>query len=398
MKVAIVGTEGAPIPPIRGGAVQLGIWEVAPLLAEHVDEMYVISPSDPELPTDEMVRGVRHIRVGCVRRRQLIGAGREDKQSAYARSVAAVLDGLKPDIVHVRNRTEVVRTARDVLGSGVRIILHVHNPLKRYGTRRWGVLTIPPRCDAFVACSRFLLNAELPKFGLRPDMGQVIYNGVNTERFRSVSGDTEERRRLKECWGLGQEDPVVLFAGRIDRAKGVHHLARAMKAVLAKIPNAALIVAGEAPTSAMVPYEHETRNLLETLCGRSRMADFVPTERMPDLYAIADVFAGPSVWNEPFGLVFLEAQACGLPVVATRRGGIPEVVEDGVTGILVDDPSDIESLAAPIIRFLEDSGLREQFGRRGRERAEQFTWTRTAEKTMKLYHRLLDNASVGASH
>ena len=107
------------------------------------------------------------------------------------------------------------------------------------------------------------------------------------------------------------------------------------------------------------------------------------------LYQGADLLAFPSVWHEPFGIPIVEAMACGLPVVATRGGGVPEIIEDGETGILVER-GDAAALAQGIIRLLGDDALRARMGRAGRRRAvERFSWETVAENLLACYERVL---------
>ena len=395
MKVAIIGTETAPIPPLRGGAVQIGIWEIAPLLAAQLDELYVLSPFDPELPPRETVAGAHHLRLRFSSHLGWQELWRKNRPLSYARAVAAQLQTLQPDIVHIRNRPQTVPIVRAALGERTKIVLHLHNPMRAHDLplARPGAPALD--CDALAACSRFLLESQLPRAGLPAEQGWVIYNGVNSARFRPVWETPAVRRRLRAEHGLAEDDKVVLFAGRLHPSKGIHHLLEAMEIVCRSVKEAKLVIAGAAAfgrgrTEQTTQFTRRLTARIAALSGKAIMLGFVPPAQMPELFGLADLFAGPSVWEEPFGLVFLEAQAAGLPVVATRRGGIPEVVEDGVTGLLVDDPSRPEILAQPIVRLLQDAARREQMGREGRARAERFTWRETAAQTLQLYRRLME--------
>jgi glycosyltransferase involved in cell wall biosynthesis len=115
----------------------------------------------------------------------------------------------------------------------------------------------------------------------------------------------------------------------------------------------------------------------------------LPYRELVNYYRDSDVFVFPSVWNEPFGMPVIEAMACGIPVVATKSGGIPELIEDGRSGLLVDR-DDSDALADAILRLLNDNNLRESIGKVGRERViEKFTWDRVANDLLKQYQRIL---------
>jgi glycosyltransferase involved in cell wall biosynthesis len=118
--------------------------------------------------------------------------------------------------------------------------------------------------------------------------------------------------------------------------------------------------------------------------SRAHFEDWIEHESLPPLFAGADVFVWPAVWDEPFGMPIVEAMAVGLPVLASRTGGIPEIVDDERTGILVDS-ADCKALADGMSRLLSDPNLRASMGRLGRERAALFAWDRIAERVAGLY-------------
>jgi spore coat protein SA len=116
------------------------------------------------------------------------------------------------------------------------------------------------------------------------------------------------------------------------------------------------------------------------------LTGFIPPDQMPRAYLLGDVFVGPSQIEEGLGLVFLEAAAAGLPLIATRMGGIPEVVRDGFNGLLLRQPDDDAELAEKIIRLLGDLPLRQRLGQQGREMVEaNFTWEKIARTLEEFY-------------
>jgi glycosyltransferase involved in cell wall biosynthesis len=122
--------------------------------------------------------------------------------------------------------------------------------------------------------------------------------------------------------------------------------------------------------------------------NRVTVRGFVPHAEAPERFREADVLVFPSIWAEPFGMPTAEAMAAGLPVVTTRRGGLPEVIEDEVTGLLVD-AADVDGLTRAIARLLDDPSLRRRFGEAGRARAvERFGWDRITNQTLELYRSL----------
>lgn len=232
------------------------------------------------------------------------------------------------------------------------------------------------RADAVVAVSHFTRNALIRIMGVDEKKITLIHNGVNTERF--VPGDRNPV--LIERHGL-QGRQIILTVGRIVPRKGLDAVIRALPQVLEQAPDAHYLVVGDGH------YRAALETLVERLGLRDRVtfAGKVAEEELADYYRIADVFAMPNREmpdgdTEGFGLVFLEANACGVPVIGGRAGGAVEAVQDGENGILVDGWS-LEDIAEALTRLLTDEALHDRIARRGleiaraassRAKAEQF--------------------------
>ncbi len=196
----------------------------------------------------------------------------------------------------------------------------------------------------------------------------MVYNGVDPEVFRPKWERADEARAAREHYGLTDE-PVVLYAGKIRESKGVGVLLAAMLRVWEKVPRAALVLVGgtefgRGRTQRQTPFFRQFREQVAQAPGRVVLTGFVPHENMATTYLLGDVCAAPSQKPEGMPMVLLEASACGLPLIATRLGGIPEVVQDGVNGLLVDRPPDADELAGKIITVLIDNDVRQRLGQR----------------------------------
>jgi D-inositol-3-phosphate glycosyltransferase len=213
---------------------------------------------------------------------------------------------------------------------------------------------------------------------------EVVPPGVDHERFHPVS--PERRRAERRALGV-DGGPVLLFAGRIQPLKGVDLAVRAL-AELGR-PDATLLVVG-GPSGPDGPTELEKLHVLVDELGLQNQVRFVPPQDHGALacyYRAADVALVPS-HSESFGLVALEAAACGTPVVAAAVGGLVSLVDDGVTGHLIDsrDPADY---AAPIARLLDDPRAAAATGARAESASRRYAWSMTAARLRRLYGDLL---------
>ncbi|MFG3061699.1 MULTISPECIES: glycogen synthase [unclassified Streptomyces] len=255
-----------------------------------------------------------------------------------------------------------------------------------YALSSWAERTAVEAADAVIAVSGAMRDDIL---GCYPDLDparvHVVHNGIDTSLYRPDPG-TDVLARL----GLDPGRPYVLFVGRITRQKGVPHLLRAVRHI---DPDTQVVLCAGAPDTPEI--DREFRDLFEEL-SRSRegvhwIPKMLPRPDVIQLLTHATVFVCPSVY-EPLGIVNLEAMACGTAVVASRTGGIPEVVDDGRTGLLVDVDDDFEEhLARALDSVLADPVAAERLGEAGRERAvKQFGWDTVARRTVRLYEGLLE--------
>ncbi|MFI5428961.1 glycosyltransferase [Aeromicrobium sp. UC242_57] len=227
-------------------------------------------------------------------------------------------------------------------------------------------------------------------YDAEPERVAVVHPGVDVEVFRP--GRQSEARELL---GIAPDAALLMFAGRIQPLKAPDVVLRAAAVMLERDPalreRLVVAVVGGASGSGL---EHPSMltDLMSEL-GIDDVVRFVPTvsqRQLADWYAAASVVCVPS-YNESFGLVAIEAQACGTPVVAARVGGLTTAVSDGVSGVLVDghDPADF---AAAIHPLLTDPGLREAMSHKAVRHAEGFGWDVTADRTLAVY------AEAVASH
>jgi glycosyltransferase involved in cell wall biosynthesis len=244
------------------------------------------------------------------------------------------------------------------------------------------------RADAVICCSVFIRDQFLHHVPYPAARVFAIPPGVDMDHYHP--GD---RQASRAALGIPVDETVVLFAGAVHEDKGLIHLVRAMK-LLSDTAKLRLLVAGSsslwghvgsrdgAGGAEVSAYEQkvaeEAKGVTATFLGK------VPYAKMPVVHRAADIFVCPSVWDDPFPLVSLEAMATALPVIGTRKGGIPEAIVEGVNGLLVP-PADAEALASALRTLVDSPLLRQEMGQAGLRRVQGFGWQAITAQVQEVY-------------
>lgn len=271
------------------------------------------------------------------------------------------------------------------------IVATVHHPLpidrktdlaylERVQDRLWRIMFYPflmqhvvtKRMDRVITVSASAAEETKNVFKVPTQKLRVIYNGIDTTIFRKVDGEDKQHGHL------------IMVGNSQDRKKGLVYLLEALRLLQRKNDVKLTIVDRGLPDNEYAPQLVNRYNL----DGRVNFTGKVGLEELVEHYSRAEVAVVPSLY-EGFGLPAAEAMACGLPVIATTAGALPEVVEDGKSGILVP-PQDSHALAKAIEQLLNDEQLRRVMGEEGRKRVQtHFTWEQAAKKTLEVYQEVL---------
>ena len=208
---------------------------------------------------------------------------------------------------------------------------------------------------------------------------EVIPNTVVLDRFDNAVG-------LRSELGIAESNVVVSFVGQILENKGIGSFLRMARSLDGD--GLRFLVAGECRDPALVPGAYDQDRLQREIGGDERIRYLGYRRDVENVFRTTDILVVPSCWGEPFGLINIEAGAAGIPVVATRDGGIPEIIRDGDNGLLVD-VGDEPALAAAVRRLADSPDLRRRMGRRAREIVEKRYTTAPVRQLEQLYLRLL---------
>ena len=377
LSVALLAPGLAGLPPQPATSVEIYLYDLWKRLQHRVDTRLYGRQT-----VLESVSGVE-------RRRRIQGALGVSYVGRALDDVARATQGTDRLIVQVDNRPIFVLAARRRLAS-VPVVLGLHSMTFLQQSRISG----RDASDAMRVASAVVVNSEYvaerlrQRFALGRDQLAVIHPGVDIARFHPCDTPTDRlaRAALRRRMGVGRR-LVILFVGRIVPRKGLHVLLAAARELRQRGLSVTVWVVGARPAR-------------DTGYGRvlGRAADgvsvhwlgYVPHERLPRIYRAADVFACPSQLPEAFGLVNLEAQACGLPVVASGEWGIPESVGGPAAGRLVRRYRDPAAFTLVLGELLRDGAQRQSVGRAGRTRvARDCSWERTADRYVRLYRSIV---------
>ncbi|MDO5727769.1 MAG: glycogen synthase [Bowdeniella nasicola] len=266
-----------------------------------------------------------------------------------------------------------------------------------YRISSWVEKTAYEHADAVIAVSGGMREDILRCYPrIDPERVHVVHNGIDLDTWREPT-DLDHRAQVLSQWGIDDNRPTVVFVGRITRQKGLPYLLRAIKQLPRDIQ--VVLCAGAADTPEIL---EEVSTLVKELQTERDavhwIAEMLPREDLIAILSAGTCFVTPSIY-EPLGIVNLEAMAVGLPVVGTATGGIPEVIDDEVTGLLVpiDQVSDgtgtpkdpqrfVNDLAAALSEMLADEQRCHQMGIAARQRVEEFfSWEAIAERTLQVY-------------
>ncbi|PWV99323.1 spore coat protein SA [Paenibacillus cellulosilyticus] len=358
MKLLIIAPEQIPVPPPFGGSVENCIYQIARQVSnEH--QITIVSLLRNKMPRKSVMNNTTILRVS--------GGSKQ----VYLKNVLRLVKGKSFDMIQIDNRPRFAAAVRKAFpNTPISIFMHSMTFVSSPMTTRKLANEDLRNVDLIIGNSKSLQLSLKNRFPAHKEKIKFVHLGVDTDSFRPRMNSASKSFH-------------VLFAGRLIPRKGVPTLLQAVRIARKSVPSIRLSVAGGTRSPAYKAYlKRMARNLGVPVQFKGNLS----RKRMPAFYRTGDCFVCPSQKHEAFGLVNVEAMASGLPVIASRIGGIPEIVQHGRNGLLVEEFREPSAFAYNIAKLAKDSELKALLSKRAREDVlHRFSWSITATKLMGIY-------------
>lgn len=390
MKVLIVGSSKLPIPAVKGGAVPNLIEQlIRQNETEKELELSCCSLYDPEAEQESrkypstkfiwakkpaliefMDKALTFVLSKVLRMKRLLSLSYLFQVIWLSFFVAGVLRKGSYDQVVFENSVPVLFSMK-LWGNkkkyANRYHFHIHSVPRGY----YGNAKVIRECKSLICISQYVADEMLkdPRLGVAPEKIRIMYNCIDTGIFSTEKNDS---LTIREKYGIAPDKKIVLFVGRLCKEKGIVELLQAIRKLDRK-DTVVLVVGSNFYKSGLVSaYEEYLHSLIEDMAERIFFTGYVDYWKIPDYYKTADLAVLPSMWDEPAGMTMVEAMACGMPLVTTVSGGIPEYVGEGNCLLVERDGDIVAHLAESIDDLLNDKEKAEAIGRKAADRAARY--------------------------
>lgn len=372
-KVCLIVPNVFPVPATKGGAVEtlvtslieeneknhkidltcISIWEEK---AEQISKQY---QNVEMIYLNNMRQGNEKVDLNFLQK--------DNSLQEYIKQIEKVLDGREFDYIVVEGGDAIAYQELLKKYPKEKCVLHIH------GTHFGDISKLKQIYGVYYAVSDYIAK-EITKTGMiKPEQVKTVYNGINVSKFhRKIT--QQEKQELRKQYGIQTEDIVIMFCGRITPEKGIKELMQAFEQMKNR-ETAKLLLVGSKNfgVKEKSDFEQELKQIAQQLGDKVIFTGFVHNDNLYKMHQISDIAVIPSVWEEAFGLVVVEAMASGLPVITTQSGGIPEIVKDKSAIVLERDDQLVTNLSGKLDLLVQDKQLREELGKRGEMRAEYFS-------------------------
>ncbi len=377
MRIALIAPEKLPVPPIGGGPVEIAIHELAQRLQER-HQVTVFCPNAAGLLERESSDRLRYCRL---------------PHQSTDQYLAALMEQLTVDVfelVHIFDRPQFVLSLAPRLAS-TKIVLHLYQDLLTKEINGAEAAACVDQISAAVTSSYFLrfhTALSIPDFYAK---SHVIRPGVDLNQYLPIlERDAEQTLRRQQLRLAGKR--VILYVGSISSVQGLHILLQAVRPIMRQDPGLVLMVTSESwyadPT--VTPYGRELAQLAQSFKRQIYFTGSLSLAELPAVYQLADMLVYPSQWEELQHRSILDAMASGLPIVASARGAIPEMVRHGRNGILVHKHTESTGYTKAMGFLLANPGIAAELGRQGRQMVERkYRWEQAVAELERIHEQVM---------
>ncbi len=389
--LVIVVPELLPVPPVQGGAVEHWVDEASRRMVASGRRLAIVSRpagvvvgSEVEyigIPWTKIERFFNRIKERVTWKNPLRYLAKIQNVYSYGQRVAKVVRDF--DVVYLHNEPNILLFLSK--RPGQKIVLHMHNDHLSMRLFRPFYRRALAKVDRVICVSDYIRRQAVSYFPEYADKFCVVFNATDPDVFKPYG--EEAVRQLEGVVNIEQGKQYLLYVGRLTPVKGVHVLIEAFSEIHRRMPDVRLIITGSSffGGAAKTAYEQQLVNLAQPVNHAIIFTGYLPHEKLKYLYSIVDMIVLPSVWQDPCPLVVLEAMASGTCLVSSAVGGVPEVMLNGQTGVLVESDN-VEILAEAICNTLGDAESIDEMEINAREKIIRgYTWSRLVGELDNLF-------------
>lgn len=374
MRILVIAPEQLPVPPIKGGSVETNLYQMFRRMAK-TDSVTIISRAHPRLPAYS---------VGAKGRLRIIRI-KTGNPKRYIKAAMRKVKRMRFHMIQIENRPTFVPAVRKQFPkTPINISLHSLHFLSKLPAKRAD--SILRRTNGITSVVGFVTKTMKKRYPRHRNKFRTAMLGVDTRQFKPLG--RAKKTRLRKRWGVhGRYN--LLFVGRIVPKKGLHTLVKAAAKLKKRYPRIQIVAVGASwpGVKKSTPYMNRVRRLSRRVGVKIKFTGYIPPAHMPKMYHLGDIFVCPTQFREGFATVNSEAMASGIPTVASKRGGIVEVIKHGQSGILVSAYKSSAAFSRAIGWVMRSPGLRKRIVRGARLRAvRKFSWARTV-RALKAHYK-----------
>lgn len=372
MKIAIITSGRLPVPAVKGGAVETKLDYILDYNAKyhlHDISVYSIVPNksiDKNTEENHYIHyDLNTISSKIYRKLYKYRNSNQYYDDQIEYFLYKCIKDIKKkefDCIVIANRPGYAMKIQQITNTP--IILQLNNDYLNINTKC--AYAIKEACSLIITCSDYINNLANSVTCTKHVPVKTVYNGIDIKRF--IDAIPANRQKL----GLSPDDFVVFYSGRLIREKGILELIKAIKTIQ-EIKNIKLVIAGASfygNDTVISSFINELKKEVETIKEKVIFTGFISYKEMPSILKIGDIAIVPSMWEEPFGLTVIEAMAAGVPLIATKSGGIPEICKD--EAILIERNNIIENIANAILYLYHNPQIKSDMRIKARKKSLQF--------------------------